>query len=200
MLIALILATLALVAIPGPNVALIVGNTLRSGYLIGVFTVLGTTLGVSIQLALVAVGLATLLSHAAELYVWARWIGAGYLIFLGVKAWIERPTNLDTESASIKSASNQVLHGLAYAMVNPKTLLFNAAFLPQFIGPDAKAFDWIAMSSIYILVLLIGDLAWVALSYRARQFLARFARLRSRLAGAILVISGAGLAIARSDG
>jgi threonine/homoserine/homoserine lactone efflux protein len=199
MLTALIFATLVLVAIPGPNVALIVANTLRRGHRIGVLTVLGTTLGVSLQLMLVATGLATLLSQGAQLLFWVRLIGAGYLVFLGLRAWREPQANLDTEHASAESGAKLAVQGFAYAAFNPKTLLFNAAFLPQFIGLDSGAVDWVKTSCIYILVLFVGDLAWVALSDRARPIIARFGRLRSKLTGAFLVLAGVGLAVVRAD-
>lgn len=197
--IALILATLVLVAIPGPNVALIVANTLRRGRRVGCLTVLGTTLGVSLQLTLVATGLATLLSQGAQLLFWVRLIGAGYLVFLGVKAWREPQTNLDTEHASAEPGAKLMAQGFAFATVNPKTLLFNAAFLPQFIGLGSGAVDWMITSCVYILVLFVGDLAWVALSDRARPILARFGRLRPKLSGAFLVLSGIGLAAFRAN-
>ncbi len=79
MIFALIFATALLVAIPGPNVALIVANTLRQGFQIGVLTVLGTTLGVGLQLVFVVLGMATVLRYAANLMVWIKWIGVAYL-------------------------------------------------------------------------------------------------------------------------
>ena len=79
-LIALALATAVLVSIPGPNVALIIANSLRHGIGAGVVTVLGTTLGVALQLALVVIGMAAILEYAADVLTWIKWAGVVYLM------------------------------------------------------------------------------------------------------------------------
>ncbi len=84
-IIALILATSVLVLIPGPNVALIVANSLQFGFRMGVMTVLGTTVGVALQLALVIAGMAALLEFAADAFAWIRWAGVVYLLWLGIQ-------------------------------------------------------------------------------------------------------------------
>jgi threonine/homoserine/homoserine lactone efflux protein len=89
-LIALSLATLILVAIPGPNVALIVANSVRWGFRAGATTVFGTTLGVAVQLAIVVLGMAALVELAADALSWVRWLGVAYLLWLGIKTWRDR--------------------------------------------------------------------------------------------------------------
>ena len=126
---------LALVVIPGPNVALIVANTLARGFRFGAMTVLGTTVGVALQLAAVVLGLAALLQFAAGLMIWVKWAGVAYLLYLGVTSWrcgaAEAP---DVPAPSRAPTWTVFWQGLAMATINPKTLLFNAAFLPQFVG------------------------------------------------------------------
>lgn len=75
-LLGLVLATTILVIIPGPNVALIVANSIRYGFRMGSITVLGTTVGVAIQLVAVVLGMAAVIQMAADTLLWIRWAGA----------------------------------------------------------------------------------------------------------------------------
>jgi threonine/homoserine/homoserine lactone efflux protein len=139
-LLPLIVATAILVMIPGPNVALIVANSLRYGFRMGVHTVLGTTVGVGLQLALVVVGLAAIVEVAAEALLWIKWAGVAYLVYLGIRTWREPADDL----REIEAAPAMFGRGCAIAILNPKTLLFNAAFIPQFGGTaDATASEMV---------------------------------------------------------
>ena len=99
-IIALIVATLVLVSIPGPNVALIVANSLRDGLRAGFITVFGTTLGVAVQLALLVLGMSALIEIAADLLQWIKWGGVAYLIYLGVQTWRSPADDLAKVQAS----------------------------------------------------------------------------------------------------
>ena len=189
---ALIVATAVLVMIPGPNVALIVANSLRYGFRMGVATVLGTTVGVGLQLVLVVLGLAAVVAIAADALAWIRWVGVAYLIYLGIRTWREPPGDL----ASIQAAPVMFRRGLVIALLNPKTLLFNAAFIPQFAG-DATAVQLAVVAAVFLAVLSAGDVLWAAFAHSARSALARYGMLRNRLTGAFLVVAGVGLALAR---
>lgn len=197
MIFALIIATALLVAIPGPNVALIVANTLRRGFQIGILTVLGTTLGVGLQLVFVVLGLTTVLHYAANLMVWIKWIGVAYLIYLEVKAWRENAEGLSFNGSTSLSPANLFWQGFGLAVINPKTLLFNAAFLPLFAGDNADAGRWVVLSGTYLAVLFAGDVAWAAFANSARPLIDRIGSLRNRLTGGLLLTSGVGLAAAR---
>lgn len=91
MLAALVIATAILVMIPGPNVALIVANSVHYGPRSGVMTVLGTTAGVALQLVAVVLGMAVVIEFAAELLDWIRWAGVAYLAWLGIRTWRTPP-------------------------------------------------------------------------------------------------------------
>lgn len=196
----LIAATAALVAIPGPNVALIVANTLAHGFRFGALTVLGTTVGVALQLAMVVIGLATVLHIAAGVMVWLKWAGVVYLIYLGVRAWRQGAADgINSARPSRAPAGTLFWQGLGMAMVNPKTLLFNAAFLPQFAGVEPSAATLTTAAILYLAVLGLGDLAWVACAQIARPVILTLGRLRHRLTGVVFVGSGIGLALARVE-
>lgn len=190
---ALIVATGLLVMLPGPNVALIVANSIRYGFREGLATVLGTTVGVGLQLVLVVCGLAAVVAVAAEALTWIRWVGVVYLVWLGIRTWYEPADDL----AHVEAAPALFRRGLAIALLNPKTLLFNAAFIPQFVADGAGVSGLVVVAGVYIAVLFAGDVAWAAGAGSARHLVARYAHLRNRLTGAVLVVAGAGLACAR---
>jgi threonine/homoserine/homoserine lactone efflux protein len=191
-LVALIVATSILVIIPGPNVALIVANSLQYGFRMGAMTVLGTTVGVALQLAIVVGGMAALVELAAGALTWIRWAGAIYLVWLGIRTWRKPAADLETVTA----APAMFLRGCMLAAVNPKTLLFNAAFIPQFVG-TGSASQFALVGVIFLGVLFLGDLGWALFASSARKLLTRYARLRNKITGVFLTTAGIGLALAR---
>lgn len=194
-LLALSVATAVLVAIPGPNVALIVANSLRFGLREGAVTVLGTTLGVALQLGFVVLGMAALIEIAAEALAWVRWAGVAYLVYFGVRTW--RQPAVDLGGIGAKPAV--FWRACMIAAINPKTLLFNAAFLPQFLATGAGTVRFLLIAAVYLSVLLLGDLLWAAFASSARRALAGYGRFRNRLTGGLLVAAGIGLALSRRN-
>ncbi|MBW4710321.1 LysE family translocator [Roseobacter sp. YSTF-M11] len=192
-------ATAALVAIPGPNVALFVANTLAYGARYGCATVLGTTLGVALQLAVVVLGLSAVIQVAANAMFWLKWAGVAYLIYLGLRAWRQGAEEFDQARAPGGSMRSLFWQGLFLAMANPKTLIFIAAFLPQFTGTAPTTDRLVLVAVIYIFVVFAGDLLWVATARIASPLVARLGRLRHRLTGVLFLGSGIGLAMARVD-
>ena len=190
---ALVVATLILVLIPGPNAALVVANTLRHGPRAGVTTVVGTTLGIAAQLSLVVLGMAAIIELAAGALAVIKWAGVVYLIALGVQTWREPVTEL----GAVTATPAVFWRGFMIAALNPKTLLFNAAFLPQFVPQDSTLAALASLTLLFLGVLLVGDLLWVAFADSARRWLGRFAQLRNRLTGGFLVAAGAALALSR---
>lgn len=191
-LVALVVATSVLVMIPGPNVALIVANSLRYGHRMGAVTVAGTTLGVGLQLLLVVFGLVALLEIAAEALTWIRWAGVVYLVYLGIRTWREPAADL----SSVEATPVMFWRGCLVALLNPKTLLFNAAFIPQFVGAAAPtALQLGTVSLVFLAVIFVGDMLWVAFANSTRRYIERYGRLRNRLTGAFLTAAGAGLAL-----
>ena len=192
-LIALAAATIVLVSIPGPNVALIVANSLRDGWQAGTVTVLGTTLGVALQLALVVLGLVALVELVAEALNWIRWAGVVYLVWLGIRTWRAPAEDL----SRVQARPAVFWRGCLIAALNPKTLLFNAAFLPQFIAADAGPVQVLVAATVFLTVLLLGDMLWVAFANSARRLVQGAAKARNRITGAFLVLAGVGLALSR---
>ena len=195
-IVALLAATVALVMIPGPNVAVIVAKSIQHGFWAGFAATLGTTAGVAVQLLLITISVAALVETVASGLVFAKWIGVIYLVGLGVLTWISDRQDVGKEAAPSQGANFG--HGFLVAILNPKVLLFNAAFLPQFVHSDkAAASQMIVLSSLYLLVLLVGDLLWALFAASAQRWLKRYGRLSQRLTGGFLVGAGIGLAVSR---
>ena len=193
-LLTLAAATAVLVSIPGPNVALIIANSLRYGLRAGFVTVFGTTLGVALQLVVVVAGLAVVLEIAAGVLTWIKWAGVAYLVWLGLRTWRAPPEDL----AGIEAERTVFWPGVMIATLNPKTLLFNAAFLPQFVAADAGIVEALAVGAVFLVVIVVGDSLWAVFAHAARPLLARHARLRNRVTGVFLVAAGVGLGLSRS--
>lgn len=133
---AFVAAALALMLMPGPNVALIVANSVAHGPRYGLLTVAGTSSAMVVQLAVTALGMASLLTVMGHAFEWLRWIGVAYLLWLAVQAWRAPEEDLSQVPAQPKSRTAIWLRGVLVSLTNPKTLLFYGAFLPQFIAPD----------------------------------------------------------------
>jgi len=189
---ALIVATAILVAIPGPNVALIVANSLGFGLRMGVMTVVGTTTGLALQLALVAAGMIAMIEYAAHAMSWIRWLGVAYLLYLGAKTWRAPPEDL----SQVRPAPTMFWRGCMLAAVNPKTLVFLAAFFPQFILSE-NALKVPLFAATYLAVIFVGDTMWAVFASYARPLMAKYAHLRNRVAGGFLTVAGIGLALSR---
>jgi len=192
-LIALAVATAVLVAIPGPNVALTVANSLRFGFAAGAVTVAGAVVGVGLQLALVVAGLAALIDVAGSALTWIKWLGVAYLVVLGVLTWRTPAGDLEVVRARPVLFRNALL----IAVVNPKTLVFNAAFLPQFVTAPAGFAQLAAAAAVMLAVIFVGDLCWALFASQASIALRRYSAARNRVTGVFLVAAGLGLAFAR---
>ena len=195
-ILALIAATAILILIPGPNVALIVANSLKYGYRHGFVTVLGTTLGVGLQLMIVIGGFAVLIDMAATALTWVRWLGVAYLVYLGIRTWHEPAADLNGIQADTENSA--FWRGLGLAVINPKTLLFNAAFLPQFLGQSMHVRpQLVILAAIFLVTVAIGDSLWVAFAASARRWFEKIGKLHNRIAGGFLLGAGIGLALSR---
>ena len=195
-LLALVLATAVLVMIPGPNVALIVANSLKYGFRPGVVTVLGTTAGLAVQLALIVAGMAAVIEVAAEALSWIRWAGVAYLVWLGIRTWRTPADDLE----GLKAAPVLFWRGCFVAAVNPKTLLFNAAFIPQFVADGAAPTLALAtVATVFLLVVLLGDLLWAAFATTAGHVLRKYSAWRNRFTGAFLMAAGAALGLSHTE-
>ena len=193
-----VLATSILILIPGPNVSLIVANSVAYGTRYGLLTVAGTSSAVLVQVIITALGMTAVLGTLAYWFEWIRWVGVAYLVYIGVQQWRADPIDLTRTRPQPKSFRAIYLRGLLVSLSNPKTLLFFGAFFPQFISMDADPQPQIVLLSLtFLVVAALLDGAWALLAGRVRRFLGRRGRLRNRLSGGLLIGAGLGLALAR---
>jgi homoserine/homoserine lactone efflux protein len=195
---AFVLATSILILIPGPNVSLIVANSVAYGTRYGLLTVAGTASAVLIQVVITALGMTAVLGTLAYWFEWIRWIGVAYLIYIGLRQWLSEPADLTRTKPQPKSVRVIYLRGLLVSLSNPKTLLFFGAFFPQFISldhdPQAQV---LLLCATFLVIGSLLDGAWALLAGHVRWFLASRGRLRNRLSGGLLIGAGVGLALAR---
>ena len=195
-----ILATTILILIPGPNVSLIMANSIAHGTRYGLLTVIGTSSAIIVQLALTVLGLSAVLGILATWFEWVRWIGVLYLLYLGIRQWRAPPIDLTHTPPQPRSMRVIVLRGFLISLTNPKTLLFYGAFFPQFLSPDAAFAPQVALLSVTFFVIAAGlDSGWALLAGRLRGLLAIRGALRNRLSGGFLIGAGIGLALAHRE-
>src|ERR1700690_310114 len=156
--IAFLIASLILAVTPGPGVIFVVTRTLAQGRNAGLASVGGIGLGNLGNALLAAVGLAAVFAVSTTAFVIVKFAGAGYLIFLGVKTLRTRSASPTPARPRSASHARVFVEGFWVALLNPKTTLFFAAFLPQFIDPSASPLvQSIAMGGLFVLIALGTD-------------------------------------------
>jgi homoserine/homoserine lactone efflux protein len=198
--VAFLLATMVLVLIPGPNVTLLVATSLAHGLRRALITLAGTSSAIALQLAVVALGMSSLILLLAAWFEWLRWAGVAYLIGLGIQQWRAAPLALDDLEARPAPSARLFWQGALVSATNPKTLLFYAAFFPQFLDPSRPPGpQLLLLCATFLVVATVLDGAYAILAGRLRPWLRerRRARLRNRLTGSCLIAAALGLALAR---
>ncbi len=198
LLLAFAAAVTLLMLIPGPNVALIVANSVTYGTRHGLMTVAGTVAAQALSLVLVTAGLTTLLEFFGFWFGWLRWVGAAYLVWLGIQQWRTPARDLAAIAPQAKAHGPLFVQAFLVSLVNPKTLIFYGAFFPQFIILDGNVGVQAAiLSVVFLIIALVVDSGWALAAARARGLLSGRGQLGNRLAGGILIGAGAALALLR---
>ncbi len=186
---AFLLITVVLMLIPGPIVTLVVATSMRKGIRAGLVTVTGTSCGTAVMLAVIAFGLSFILDHALSWFEMLRFLGAVYLIWLGIQAW--RGAGQGARPPPERQTKDRIYfwRGFAVALSNPKTIAFFTAFLPQFVDPSLPAARQLAvMCAVSVLLAIASDSGWAALAALGRTWFMNPARakLLGRLSGLAL--------------
>jgi homoserine/homoserine lactone efflux protein len=192
---AFLVITAVLIVVPGPIVTLVIATGVSQGVRAAFITVAGTSLGNTLLLAAIAFGLGWVLQNAAGLFEVLRWVGAAYLIWLGIQAW--RNAGVTT---AVRGGGVNFSRGLVVALSNPKTIAFFTAFLPQFIDPHLPAArQLIVMCAVSALLAALSDSLWAIAAGYGRAWLLKPARakLLGRISGTVLIGGGIWLSLAR---
>ncbi len=194
---AFVAASALLVLTPGPMVAYLVATTLSHGLRQGLMALIGSAAASAVQLAIVVAGLSLILSAAGEAFVWLKWIGVAYLVYLGVKAFREPADDL-APALTHRSDRRTITEAFFVNLTNPKALLFHGAFLPLFISPSAPATPQLILLAVtFIVVAALLDACWALFAARVQPLLMRIGRWRHRLTGGVLLVAAGGLALVR---
>ena len=129
-------AALALLLIPGPAVLYITARSASQGRLAGLVSVLAIETANFTQAVAAALGLSAILLSSAMAFNVVKYVGAAYLIYLGIRKLLSREEDMENESVQTESLSRIYWQGFAVNILNPKTAFFFLAFLPQFVSPE----------------------------------------------------------------
>lgn len=196
---AFVAATTALILLPGPNIALIVSNSIAYGSRRGLATVAGTSAAMVVALSLTTLGMTSLLLVASVWFEWLRWVGVVYLVYLGIQQWRAKPVG-DVGAGRESSLKRLFWQGFAVSATNPKVLLFYVAFFPQFVDPSAAALpQMVLLSGTFLIIAASLDSGFAFLAGRVRGLVnsERRARIQNRITGSLMIGAGIGLALAR---
>jgi homoserine/homoserine lactone efflux protein len=199
---AFVLVETALCLTPGPAVLLVLSQALTRGAARAVWSILGILAANTVYFVLSATGVGAILLASYDLFFAIKWIGAGYLVWLGVGAFLGRSKALSIRAAAATplSAARLFAGGFVLQMSNPKVIVFFTALLPQFISPHAPIAPQVAILAVTSVVIeFTVQLFYAMLAGRAAHLAAqpRFARLSERIAGSLLIGAGLGMAALR---
>lgn len=167
------LAATALIVIPGPAVLYIVAQSVGQGRRAGLVSASGVASGGLVHVVAAAIGLSGLLLSSATLFSIVKFIGAGYLIYLGGRRLLGLETSALVAPTQARSHRQLYRDGAVVNILNPKTALFFYAFLPQFLDPHrgAVALQALFLGSVFVTIALVSDSLWALASGSAAQWL-----------------------------
>ena len=194
------LAALALLLIPGPSVLFIVTRSLHQGRRAGLVSALGVQAGGLLHVLAATVGLSALLLSSALLFGLVKFLGAGYLIYLGVRTLLARTEDPQAVAAFAPQPLRQVFwQGALVNALNPKTALFFLAFLPQFIRPahGPVALQTLVLGLTFLMLAVVSDSTYALLAGSLRRYLSGkvFAKRQKYLTGSMYMALGVGAAV-----
>jgi threonine/homoserine/homoserine lactone efflux protein len=204
-LLAFAAAALALVVIPGPNLIYIITRGIQQGRRAAVVSSLGVQLGMVVHILLATFGLSALVARSPVLFDGIKYVGAGYLVWIGVSHLRRRHVAVDATVALRPASMRRLfLHGFAINMLNPKVILFVLALLPQFVDParGSTAPQMLALGAVFIVIALLSDTTFAMASGSVGTWLKGHpgsARHRERVSGLVYLVLGLVVALTGSS-
>ncbi|SFY32722.1 Threonine/homoserine/homoserine lactone efflux protein [Streptomyces atratus] len=190
-----------LIVIPGPSVLFVIGRALAQGRRAALTTVVGNTLGAYVLIVAVALGVGSIVERSVLVFTVLKLAGAAYLVYLGVKAWRQRGS---LQAAFIADQTTQgglrtLLEGFAVGVANPKTIVFFAAVLPQFVdrGQGHIVVQMLVLGLVFNIIAVASDSLWGLIAATGRDWFARSPQ-RLSLVGGVggLTMIGLGITVA----
>lgn len=198
-LLAFALASALLIALPGPSVLFVIGRSLALGRVGGLLSVLGNAIGLAPVIAAVALGLGALVTDSIVLFTVVKFIGAAYIVYLGIQAIRHRrraATGIGG-SLAVRSRWRLLSEGFFVGLSNPKSIVFFVAVLPQFVDYRAGAvpLQMAALGLVFLVLALLGDSVWALAAGSARDWFAKSPKRMEQLAlgGGVMMIGLGGV-------
>lgn len=199
--------SVVLVLIPGPSVLFVLGRALAHGRRTALGSVLGNAIGAYVLSATVAVGLGEVVARSVALFAALKLAGAAYLVFLGVRAFRHRRVLADAmrdepgqgAAAARRSDLRTLWEGFVVGVTNPKTMVFFAAVLPQFVDRGAGRVheQMLLLGLVFTVIALLFDSMWALTASAARTWFARSPRRLAAVGGTGgLAMIGLGVTVA----
>lgn len=190
---AFVAATLVMLVIPGPTITLVVGYAVAQGRKAALATACGVALGDFTAMTLSLAGLGAVLAASATLFTAVKLIGGAYLVYLGWKLWNAPVEAQDVERPAESPALRLFGHAFAVTALNPKSIVFFVAFVPQFIDRTAAYMPQvITLIATFVTLAFLNALLYALVASHARDALKQphLLRLINRAGGGILMAAG----------
>lgn len=187
-----VVACFVVLAVPGPTILLVISYALSQGRRAALSTVVGVGFGDAIAVTVSLAGLGAIMATSATAFSVVKWVGAAYLIYLGVKMWRTQP-QLSLADQPAVSHSKMTLHTTIVTALNPKGIAFFIAFLPHFLNPAAPAAPQLMILGATFVVLGVVNAALYALfaaHLRARITQPSTLKWANRAGGTMLLGAG----------
>lgn len=193
-------ASVALILVPGPAQALVITTSLDRGPVHGALTAVGLNVGTLIHAAAAGLGLSAILASSALAFAVVKYVGAAYLLYLGIKALRSTPARQNAKPATARNTRSALGQAIFVGVLNPKVALFFLAFLPQFVDParGAVLLQFLVLGVTMAVLDTVYELLLVQVVCRAKERFVRSPRLaswRNRVAGLVLILLGVRLAM-----
>jgi threonine/homoserine/homoserine lactone efflux protein len=188
-------ASSVLLVIPGPTVLLVVSYALGQGWRTALPMAIGVALGDFTAMTLSMLGLGALLAMSATLFTILKWVGAAYLVYLGIKLWRSGGTLDATPRTDTASAAKMLGHAWLVTALNPKSITFFVAFLPAFLDPTANFLtQMLVFETTFLMLAFANAFGYALIASRARRLTSdpRALGVVNKVGGGLLV--GAGIA------
>jgi homoserine/homoserine lactone efflux protein len=191
---AFVLAAAIVLVIPGPTILLVISQAISHGRKAVIPLVAGVTLGDFTAMTLSLLGLGAILSVSAALFSVLKWIGALYLIYLGIKLWRSDPDKYDFRLTTVISSNRSLFKSAFFVTaLNPKSIAFFVAFLPQFINRQSETFfQSLILGATFLFLASINATLYAVFAGRLRDKLQnyRVRRWLNRGGGGVLICAG----------
>ena len=202
-LFAFLVAAILLAVTPGPGIAYVVARTAAGGRSEGLASCLGTCLGGLLHVLAAAFGLSVLIAQSALAFNLLKYLGAAYLVYLGIRMWLRQEPTAAVATMAPQGARRALVEGIVVEALNVKTALFFLAFLPQIVDPGAALVpQLVLLGSLCVALNTFVDVVAVFAAHRLlRSEAARAARARmmTRMSGVTMMGLGAFLVLARRE-